>query len=151
VRWTNTELAFKAVDLPPVIRSETIVRVRYAETDMMGIVYHGSYIPWLECARIQLLDDIGCPYREMETLGVKLPVVELNCRYREPARFDDRVRVVAEIEDRPRARITIRYKLYRQVDEVLLCEATSVHAFMDENQRPCRPPEKLREAFERMM
>lgn len=131
-----------------MIRSETIVRVRYAETDMMGIVYHGSYVPWLECARIQLLDDIGCPYREMESLGVRLPVVELKCRYREPARFDDRVRVVAEVRESPRARITIHYRLFREEDGALLCEASSMHAFMDFNQRPCRPPKVLREAFE---
>lgn len=107
-----------------MIRSETTVRVRYAETDMMGIVYHGSYVPWLECARIQLLDDLGCPYRELEAMGVRLPVVEIHCRYRESARFDDRVRVSAEIRELPRARITIHYRLTRESDEGLLCEAS---------------------------
>lgn len=129
-----------------MIRSETKIRVRYAETDMMGIVYHSRYLPWLECARIQLLDDLGCPYREMEELGVRLPVVEVNCRYRQPARFDDRVIVEAEIREEPRARVKIHYRVKRE-DGPLLCEATTLHGFMDLQNRPCRPPEKLRKSF----
>lgn len=129
------------------VQSETVIRVRYAETDMMGIVYHGSYVPWLECARIQLLDDVGFPYTEMEAEGVRLPVIELHCRYLEPARFDDRIRVVSEVAEMPRAKITIHYRLSRVGDERLLCEASSVHAFMDEGGRPCRPPNRLRDLF----
>lgn len=131
-----------------MIRSEAQIRVRYAETDMMGIVYHGSYLPWLECARIQLLDDLGCPYREMERLGVRLPVVEVRMEYREPARFDDRVTVVAEIRELPRARVRIHYRLTRG-DGALLGEGSTLHGFLNFQNRPCRPPEKLREAMER--
>jgi len=131
-----------------MIQSQTSVRVRYAETDMMGIVYHSRYLPWLECARIQLLDDLGCPYREMEGMGVRLPVVEVQCRYRQPARFDDRVTITAEIHEEPRARVKIQYQVTRN-DGELLCEATTLHGFMDLNNRPCRPPEKLRQAFRR--
>jgi len=130
-----------------MFKSETTVRVRYAETDMMGIVYHSRYLPWLECSRIQLLDDLGCPYREMEELGVRLPVVEVHCRYRQPARFDDRVRIEAEIREMPRARVNIFYKVVRE-DGDLLCEASTLHGFMDLDGRPCRPPQKLRDAFE---
>lgn len=118
---------------------------------MMGIVYHGSYVPWLECARIQLLDDLGFPYREMEKMGIRLPVIELNCRYKASARFDDRVRIHAEVCETPRARIEIHYRLYRAEEEVLLAEASTVHAFMDLDHRPCRPPPELRAAFERGM
>tara|TARA_R100000027_G_scaffold67699_1_gene67922 strand:+ start:3193 stop:3603 length:411 start_codon:yes stop_codon:yes gene_type:complete len=129
-----------------MVRSKTSIRVRYAETDMMGIVYHSRYLPWLECARIQLLDDLGCPYREMEEMGVRLPVVEVNCRYRQPARFDDRIVVVAEVREMPRARIQIFYQVKKESGE-LLCEATTLHGFMNLENRPCRPPEKLRAAF----
>ncbi|MBC2602335.1 acyl-CoA thioesterase [Puniceicoccus vermicola] len=130
-----------------MVQSKTSIRVRYAETDMMGIVYHSRYLPWLECSRIQLLDDLGCPYVEMEKMGVRLPVVEVNCRYRYPARFDDRVTVTAEIREMPRARIKIYYQVQRD-DGQLLCEASTLHGFMDLENRPCRPPEKLRKAFQ---
>jgi acyl-CoA thioester hydrolase len=129
-----------------MIRTVTEIRVRYAETDMMGIVYHSRYLPWFECARIQLLDELGCPYREMEDLGVRLPVVEVNCRYRQPATFDDKVSVTAEIREMPRARVHIHYSATRN-DGQLLCEAWTLHGFMDKENRPCRPPEKLRKAF----
>lgn len=130
-----------------MIESKTSIRVRYAETDMMGIVYHSRYFPWLECARTQLLDELGCPYKRMEELGVRLPVVEVNCRYRQPARFDDRVTVHAEVREMPRARIKIYYHV-KDEDGQLLCEAFTIHGFMDLENRPCRPPEQLRKAFQ---
>ncbi len=131
-----------------MIQSKASIRVRYAETDMMGIVYHSRYFPWFECARTQMLDELGCPYREMEKLGVRLPIIEVSCRYHQPARFDDRITVIAEVHDRPRACIHIHYNVFRE-DGQLLCKGSTLHGFMDFENRPCRPPEKVRLAFQR--
>ncbi len=131
-----------------MIRAEASIRVRYAETDAMGFVHHGRFIPWFECARIEMLDRIGCPYRELEAEGIRIPVLEVHCNYRAPARFDDRIRVTAEVRQPPRARFRVHYEVRRE-DGTLLCEAETVHAFMDASERPCRPPAHLREAFAR--
>jgi len=129
-----------------MLQAEAEVRVRYAETDAMGIVYHGSYFPWFECARIKLLDDVGLPYVDMEKSGVRLPVIEASIRYHEPAFFDDRLRILAEVEQRPRARMEISYQVKK--GESLLCTGRTVHAFMDTDNRPCRPPTALRRIFD---
>ena len=80
--------------------SETTVRVRYAETDQMGVVYHSNYIIWLEVGRVELLRQLGFSYQEMEAEGLHLPVVEVKCRYKHPARYDDKAdgRLLAEGE-----------------------------------------------------
>lgn len=114
----------------------------------MGIVYHSRYFPWFECARIEMLDDLGVSYREMETLGVRLPVVEVNCRYRQPAYFDDRIVIDAEVRELPKARLEVFYNVLRE-DETLLCEGRTLHGFMDLNNRPCRPPAVVQAAFVR--
>ncbi len=129
-----------------MVGSETEIRVRYAETDMMGIVHHGSYVPWLECGRIDLLDSIGCPYRELEEEGIRLPVVEMNIRYRSAARFDDRILIRTEVREPPRGRIVIHYVLHRGKDRIV--EASTVHAFVNSRGKPVRPSPRLIKAFQ---
>lgn len=128
-----------------MIQAQSQIRVRYAETDAMGIVHHGSYIPWLETARVQLLDDLGYPYRKLEQDGVVLPVIEVHLRYRTPCRFDDRLVVTARVGTMPTARLRIDYQIHR--DETLICEATSHHGFVTREGKPVRPPEKLHALF----
>jgi acyl-CoA thioester hydrolase len=129
-----------------MIESRTGTRVRYAETDAMGVAYHGSYIPWLEMARVQLLDDLGLPYRTMEERGFHLPVVDLRCEYRQPCRFDDRLEVIARITERPRARVTLAYEIH--CGDRFLARAWTVHAVTDDSGRPVRPPEFFLTALE---
>ena len=81
------------------------IEVRYAETDMMGVVYHGSYVPWLEVARTAMLAAEGIPYRELEADGYFLPVIEVNLRYLRPARYADVVAVHARIREKPAVRL----------------------------------------------
>ena len=73
--------------------STTTLRVRYAETDQMGVVYHANYLVWFEVGRTDLLRQLGWTYREMEKTGVRLPVIEVECTYRSPARYDDEIEV----------------------------------------------------------
>jgi len=125
------------------------VRVRYAETDAMGITYHGNYLPWLEMARVNLLDEIGLPYRKIEELGVFMPVLEVQMKYLKPTRFDDEVQVHLLIKEKPLLRLSIDYEL-RRGDDIIM-RATTWHAFMNAKGEPIRPPEiwkeKMREVF----
>ena len=90
------------------------VRVRYEETDKMGIVYHANYFTWFEIARIELLDVLGCPYLSLEEDGLYLPVLSCKADFRSPAHFDDRLRVVVKIEDSPLVRIRAGYEVFRE-------------------------------------
>jgi acyl-CoA thioester hydrolase len=121
-----------------MITSTTQLTVRYAETDMMGVVYHGSYIPWLEVGRTQLLKELGLPYRQLEESGFRLPVLEVSLKYLRPARYDDLVTVVTRLTERPLLRIRLEYEVRR--GEELLATGHSVHAFIDLQGRPVRPP-----------
>ena len=121
-----------------MITSTTQLTVRYAETDMMGVVYHGSYIPWLEVGRTQLLKELGLPYRQLEESGFRLPVLEVSLKYLRPARYDDLVTVVTRLNERPLLRIRLEYEVRR--GEELLATGYSVHAFIDLQGRPVRPP-----------
>jgi acyl-CoA thioester hydrolase len=134
-----------------MIQSRVQIAVRYAETDMMGVVYHGSYLPWLEVGRTTLLKEIGLPYRELEAGGYFLPVLEVALKYVRPARYDDTVTVVTTLRERPLLRIELTYELQR--DGELLATARTVHAFIDRSGKPVRPPaavvEKFAAAFDR--
>ena len=121
-----------------MITSRASVSVRYAETDMMGVVYHGSYLPWLEIGRTQLLKDHGVPYRVLEADGFFLPVVEVSLRYLRPAKYDDEVVVTTFLREKPSLRIRMEYELHR--GEELIATATSLHVFIDRSGKPVRPP-----------
>ncbi|MSU68463.1 MAG: acyl-CoA thioester hydrolase [Opitutia bacterium] len=114
------------------------ITVRYAETDMMGIVYHANYLPWFEVARTQLLREQGFPYRQLETDGYRLPVLEVAAKYRRPALYDDTLTIVATIREKPLLRIRIDYEVFR--GDELLATGQSAHAFCDLTGRPTRPP-----------
>ena len=114
------------------------ITVRYAETDMMGIVYHANYLPWFEVARTQLLREQGFPYRQLETAGYRLPVLEVAAKYRRPALYDDTLTIVATIREKPLLRIRIDYEVFR--GDELLATGQSAHAFCDLTCRPTRPP-----------
>ena len=121
-----------------MIQSRAQVTVRYAETDMMGIVYHGNYLPWFEVARTQLLREQGFPYRQLETDGYRIPVLEVAAKYIRPAVYDDTIMIVATIREKPLLRIRVEYEVFRG-DELLVTGYTA-HAFCDLKGRPTRPP-----------
>ena len=121
-----------------MIESRTQVTVRYAETDMMGVVYHGNYLPWFEVGRTTLLKELGLPYRTLEELGYMLPVLEMGAKYVRPARFDDSLTVTTFLRDKPLLRIRLEYEVRR--GEELLATGHTVHAFIDREGRPVRPP-----------
>ena len=132
-----------------MIESRTQLTVRYAETDMMGIVYHGSYLPWFEVGRTTLLKECGLPYRELEAQGYLLPVVELGAKFIRPALYDDTVNIITRLPERPLLRIRLEYEVRR--GEELLVTGFTVHGFINKAGEPVRPPaaftEKMRTYF----
>ncbi len=134
-----------------MIQSRTQVTVRYAETDMMGIVYHGSYLPWFEIGRTTLLKEQGIVYRQLEAEGYHLPVIEVGIKYHRPALYDDTVTIVTTLREKPGLRIRLEYEVYN--GGALLVTAHTQHAFIDKQGRPVRPPpvftERMKELFGR--
>jgi len=124
-----------------VIHSISKIRVRYAETDRMDVVYHSNYLIWFETARILMLDEIGMPYSEIEARGLFLPVLTVSAEYKSPARFDDQLEIHLFMKKKPRARIHFDYEV-RRGDE-LLAIGNSSHGFMDRSGKGQRPPEDL--------
>jgi len=122
------------------------IRVRYAETDGMGVVYYGNYLTWFEVGRTDLLRQLGESYREIEeNERIHLPVVEAHCRYHKPARYDDLVDIVTRASRPSRARVQFDYELSRAEDGVLLASGTTLHVAVGRDGRPCRLPRKLTE------
>jgi acyl-CoA thioester hydrolase len=126
------------------LRASSRVRVRYAETDKMGIVYYGNYFVWFEVGRTDLLRESGWSYREMEIEGFALPVIEAHCAYREPARYDDDLEVRTTGALLSPVRVQFSYEVVRSADAATLATGTTVHATIDRNGRPCRLPTRVR-------
>jgi acyl-CoA thioester hydrolase len=119
--------------------------VRYAETDTMGVVYYANYLVWFEVARTDVLRQAGWSYREMEADGYMLPVLEANCVYRQPARYDDEIDVKATGALVSAVRVKFVYDVVRAADDVLLASGYTVHASIDRTGRPCRLPDRVRQ------
>jgi acyl-CoA thioester hydrolase len=126
---------------------ECRIRVRYAETDQMGVVWHGSYLLYFEEARTEALRAAGWSYRAMEESGIMLPLVEAHIAYTQPARYDDLLAVRVTVAAPPTARIRFDYEI-RDEAGALLVTGRTVLAFMNvATRRPCRPPARLRALF----
>jgi len=110
---------------------ETSLRVRYAETDKMGIVHHSNHIIWWEMARTALLRDIGLPYSELEARGVACPVIEIHCRYRHPAHFEDELVVRTTIMEVSPVKIRFAYEIINPRTGSVVATGESLHAFTD--------------------
>lgn len=127
--------------------SVTTLRVRYAETDKMGVVYYANFLVWFEVARADLMRSLGWTYREMEAAGVSLPVLEAHCEYRRPARYDDEIEVRTEGRMLSPIRMKFSYIVVRRGDGVVTAEGYTVHAAVDAAGRPCRLPGRVKDAF----
>lgn len=116
------------------------VKVRYGETDQMGVVYHGNYAQYLEIARIDWLEALGVSYKKMEEEGVMLPVYELKMRFKRSAKFDDTLKIETTLLKKPGVRIEFSYKIFNENEE-LLTEAETTLIFMDSHKnKPIKCP-----------
>ncbi len=124
--------------------STSRVRVRYAETDQMGVVYYANFFIWFEVGRADLLRAAGWNYREMEADGFSLPVIEAHCTYRVAAKYDDEIDVRTSGVLLSPVRVQFTYEVVRTADASTLATGTTVHATLDRAGRPCRLPERVR-------
>jgi len=116
------------------LSSKTRLRVRYSETDQMGIVYHANYLVWFEVGRSELFRELNLPYTQFEEQGLGLAVVEVSCRYRKPSRYDDELVIVTELDHMSSRAASFSYHVYRA--ESLLAEGKTVHVFINKEGRP---------------
>ena len=123
------------------------LRVRYAETDQMGFVYHGHYITFHEVARVEAMRDLGCDYAALEKSGVLMPVLSLQAKFVRPAYFDDWLTIHTTVPQLPTARMEFRYEIFGDEGEKKH-EGSTLLAFLDKNTlRPCRAPKELIDAL----
>ena len=123
------------------------VRVRYAETDKMGVVYHSNYLVWFEIGRTDWLRATGWTYRAMEEDGFQLPVIEAHCEYKQGARYDDELEIRTRAELLSPVRIRFDYEVLRRVDGVLLALGQTIHATIGPSKRPARLPARMKDFF----
>lgn len=124
-----------------MIKESVNIRVRYQETDRMGIAYHGNFLTWFEVARVSLLDRVGYPYRELEKQGYYLPILEVYTKYELPAYFDDCLKVTATTKKNFRLRIRIDYEITRE--DKRLASGHTLHVFVNKKGQPVKPSAAL--------
>lgn len=130
--------------------NEFEIRVRYAETDQMGVVYHGNYAQYFEMGRVEWLRNMGISYKYMEENGVMLPVVTLTMNYKKPARYDDLLRVKTIYKSQTSVKIEFDYEIYNEKNE-LLTTGYSMLVFVDvKSGRPTLPPKYLVASLEKL-
>jgi len=127
--------------------SETSVRVNYSETDQMGVVYHARYLVWLDVARCEHLRLSGMSYRELEQAGLRLAVSELAIRYRQPARYDDLIRIRCWIREVASRRVDFGYAVEHAEDQRLLATASTRLIALDIGMTLTRLPERVRQVL----
>lgn len=128
-------------DLPGHCITQSAVRVRFGETDLMGIVHHATYLSYFEAGRVEYLRRRGIEYLEWARRGVHLPVVEAHVRYRRTARFDERLLVETRLGELGRVKVRFDYRLLREAE--LVAEGSTVLACVDERHVPTRIPEDV--------
>jgi acyl-CoA thioester hydrolase len=130
------------MSLSPI--SELTVRVNYSEVDQMGVVYHARYIVWLDMARTEHIRRAGTTYRDMEASGYRLAVAELQMRYRQPARYDDLVRIRCWVRELASRKVTFGYAIELADDGRLLATGTTAMLVLSADMTPTRLPDAIR-------
>ncbi len=117
-------------------------RVTYAETDKMGFAYYANYLVWFEIGRTELIRASGLAYKELEEMGLYLPVIEASCSYKKPAKYDDLITISTKVAEFEGIRLGFSYEIIR--DGQVLAEGRTLHAFMDKDGRPKKLPAEVR-------
>ena len=129
-------------------QGEIKLRVRYAETDQMGVVYHSNFVIWFEVGRVELMRQLGFRYRDMEKQDdCHIPVADLHVRFKEPAYYDDEIVVRTRLADVHRSLLRFRYQVFRADDATLLAEGETTHLVVDNQLKRCSLPQRYVAAF----
>ena len=130
------------------VAGEATVRVRYAETDQMGVVYYANFFVWFEVARVELMRQLGFSYKQMEIGDDSFVVVaKASCTYKRPAKFDDVLRIRTSVTESRRRTITFSYEVFNDADGTLIATGETLHVICDRHGRPKTLPEKYRRYF----
>ncbi len=128
-----------------------IRQAKYYETDQMGIIHHSNYIRWMEEARIDVLDQLGYPYRRFEEMGYMSPVLHAECDYKKSVRFGDEVKIIVSLQDFGKVKFTLRYDMYNMTEGgVLSASGTTTHCFLKKDGRPIMMNKEMKEFSETM-
>ncbi|GMQ55990.1 thioesterase family protein [Vallitalea sediminicola] len=112
---------------------ETKLKVRYVETDQMGVVHHSKYYPWFELARGEFIKEVGMTYREMEEEGIMMPVLESWCKYIEGAKYEDEIIIKTWIEEMNPVKMVFNYHVVREIDNKIIAKGSTKHTFVNNN------------------
>ena len=124
---------------------------KYYETDQMGVIHHSNYIRWMEEARVDMLNQLGYPYRRFEEMGYISPVLHVDCEYKKSVKFDDEVRIIVRLQEAGRVKFTLRYDIYNLSEGgVLSACGTTTHCFLRKDRRPVLMDKEMKEFTEVM-
>lgn len=124
---------------------------KYYETDQMGVIHHSNYIRWMEEARVDILNQLGYPYRKFEEMGYVSPVLHADCEYKKSIRFDDEVKITVSLQDMGRVKFTLRYDIYNMTEGgVLSAYGTTTHCFLNKDGRPVIIDKEMKKFYEEM-
>ena len=123
-----------------MIDADVQLRVRYAETDQMGVVYYGNYAAYCEVGRVEVMRKIGTSYKSLKEAGIMMPVIEYNVKYMKPALYDDVLTIRTIVKALPRARIIFDYEIYNEKGDLLNEASTTLVFIKKETGRPCAAP-----------
>jgi acyl-CoA thioester hydrolase len=130
---------------------DTTLRVRYAETDQMGVVYHSNYLIWFEVGRVELMRALGFEYKKMETDDdCHIVVTDVHCRYEKPAHYDEVLRIRTRVAEWRNRIVKFSYEIFRESDEALLATGDTTHVICGSNGRPKSLPHKYRDVLVEM-
>ena len=128
-----------------------MLKARYYETDQMGIIHHANYIRWMEEARIDMLNQMGYPYRRFEEMGYISPVLHAECEYKKSVKFDDEVKIVVSLQEFGKVKFTLRYDIYNMSEDgVLSAVGTTRHCFLNKDGRPVMMNKEMKEFSDTM-
>ena len=129
------------------MQSKTYLTVRYAETDQMGIVHHSNYPVWFEVGRTEFLKSLGTSYSGVEDNGVILPLFEINCQFKSPAKYEDDILIITGIKSLSRVRVCFSYEVLNVADNKLLATGETMHAWTDKALKPVNAEKKIPELY----
>jgi len=130
--------------------NETKIKVRYVETDQMGIVHHSNYYPWFEIGRTEFIKEIGMTYSDMEAQNVMLPLVESSCKYIIGAKYEDELTIQTWIEELTGAKIVFKYQVVRDLDNKVIAKGSTTHAFVNKEFRVMNLKKKNNDMWDKM-
>ena len=131
---------------------DAAVRVRYAETDQMGVVYHANYLVWFEVGRVELMRALGIEYKKMEAEDdCQIVVADAHCRYHHSARYDEQLRIRTRIIESGKRIVKFSYEVLRDADEKMLATGETTHVICGRNGKPKMLPEKYRDVFSKLV